>query len=142
MEVLQTSALPLGDGAGRNWGSKLTWNGPAASRDADDSDERRTWRLSTQTILQREDSTERRARCAPLTVARGASKRRSAGVAERAGAAKGRVFQSVARRTERPTKRPRSEARRRAHRARRFKIGAGNGIRTRDFDLGKVALYH
>ena len=21
-------------------------------------------------------------------------------------------------------------------------IGAGNGIRTRDFDLGKVALYH
>jgi hypothetical protein len=22
------------------------------------------------------------------------------------------------------------------------KIGAGNGIRTRDFDLGKVALYH
>src|SRR5262245_61549148 len=25
MEVLQTSALPLGDGAGRNWGSKLTW---------------------------------------------------------------------------------------------------------------------
>jgi hypothetical protein len=26
MEVLQTSALPLGDGAGRNWGSKLTWD--------------------------------------------------------------------------------------------------------------------
>jgi hypothetical protein len=25
---------------------------------------------------------------------------------------------------------------------RRRKIGAGNGIRTRDFDLGKVALYH
>ena len=24
----------------------------------------------------------------------------------------------------------------------RQKIGAGNGIRTRDFDLGKVALYH
>ena len=24
----------------------------------------------------------------------------------------------------------------------RFKVGAGNGIRTRDFDLGKVALYH
>ena len=22
------------------------------------------------------------------------------------------------------------------------KFGAGNGIRTRDFDLGKVALYH
>jgi hypothetical protein len=26
--------------------------------------------------------------------------------------------------------------------AREVKIGAGNGIRTRDFDLGKVALYH
>jgi hypothetical protein len=25
---------------------------------------------------------------------------------------------------------------------RREEIGAGNGIRTRDFDLGKVALYH
>ena len=24
----------------------------------------------------------------------------------------------------------------------RAKAGAGNGIRTRDFDLGKVALYH
>ena len=23
-----------------------------------------------------------------------------------------------------------------------LRIGAGNGIRTRDFDLGKVALYH
>ena len=27
-------------------------------------------------------------------------------------------------------------------RVRRTKGGAGNGIRTRDFDLGKVALYH
>ena len=27
-------------------------------------------------------------------------------------------------------------------RVRRAKGGAGNGIRTRDFDLGKVALYH
>ena len=27
-------------------------------------------------------------------------------------------------------------------RFRRAKGGAGNGIRTRDFDLGKVALYH
>ena len=32
---------------------------------------------------------------------------------------------------------------RRAKRERTFLInGAGNGIRTRDFDLGKVALYH
>ena len=29
-----------------------------------------------------------------------------------------------------------------AGRARGGKSGAGNGIRTRDFDLGKVALYH
>ncbi len=30
-----------------------------------------------------------------------------------------------------------------AGRARRERVsGAGNGIRTRDFDLGKVALYH
>ena len=29
----------------------------------------------------------------------------------------------------------------RLHHARRM-VGAGNGIRTRDFDLGKVALYH
>ena len=27
-------------------------------------------------------------------------------------------------------------------RLQRAKVGAGNGIRTRDFDLGKVALYH
>ena len=26
--------------------------------------------------------------------------------------------------------------------SRERKVGAGNGIRTRDFDLGKVALYH
>ena len=26
--------------------------------------------------------------------------------------------------------------------SRRKEVGAGNGIRTRDFDLGKVALYH
>ena len=30
----------------------------------------------------------------------------------------------------------------RRHVRRRAKVGAGNGIRTRDFDLGKVALYH
>src|SRR5262245_60401325 len=114
MEVLQTSALPLGDGAGRNWGSKLTWNGPAASRDADDSDdERQRRKASTQNTQQREDATEKDARCAPLSVARGA---------------------------EPATKRWRSGTRRSGQRPRRFNIGAGNGIRTRDFDLGKVAL--
>ena len=29
-----------------------------------------------------------------------------------------------------------------SRRIERGKVGAGNGIRTRDFDLGKVALYH
>src|SRR5262249_35967403 len=38
--------------------------------------------------------------------------------------------------------RRRNEAKRSGQRPRRFRIGAGNGIRTRDFDLGKVALYH
>ena len=33
-------------------------------------------------------------------------------------------------------------ARLQARRLVREKSGAGNGIRTRDFDLGKVALYH
>ena len=35
---------------------------------------------------------------------------------------------------------PEGTAAKRRRRAPR--IGAGNGIRTRDFDLGKVALYH
>jgi hypothetical protein len=33
-------------------------------------------------------------------------------------------------------------ANRSPHKHKRAKVGAGNGIRTRDFDLGKVALYH
>ena len=45
--------------------------------------------------------------------------------------------------TELAAKRQRSEGRQLGCRGpQRFKIGAGNGIRTRDFDLGKVALYH
>ena len=69
-------------------------------------------------------------------------RRRSAGVVKRAGAATGLIFQPVGRGAESPTQRRRSGAPRSGHRPRRFKIGAGNGIRTRDFDLGKVALYH
>jgi hypothetical protein len=66
MEVLQTSALPLGYGAGRTWGGRsmrARLHGGAAT----------AWQPSPQP---------------------------------------------------------------------RAKVGAGNGIRTRDFDLGKVALYH
>ena len=39
-------------------------------------------------------------------------------------------------------KRAAERSRRKAPTASEVKIGAGNGIRTRDFDLGKVALYH
>ena len=67
MEVLQTSALPLGDGAGRN---SIVREGSGRWLEA-------------------------------ATTARGA----------------GEVLHGR-------------------------KVGAGNGIRTRDFDLGKVALYH
>jgi hypothetical protein len=66
MEVLQTSALPLGDGAASGWNPQI--------------------RLST-----------------------GNKKTRNRGL-------------GPVRRNE--------------------DVGAGNGIRTRDFDLGKVALYH
>ena len=69
MEVLQTSALPLGDGAVRAQNARAALDGPAA---------------------------------ATLTAAR----------ATAGSPAEGR------------------------------NSGAGNGIRTRDFDLGKVALYH
>jgi hypothetical protein len=45
--------------------------------------------------------------------------------------------------TELAAKRQRSEGRQAGCRGpRRSNSGAGNGIRTRDFDLGKVALYH
>ena len=70
MEVLQTSALPLGDGAG--WNSFLVQEGPAASYD---------WQRQQRDV-----------------------------------GPKACIM--------------------------RCESGAGNGIRTRDFDLGKVALYH
>ena len=70
MEVLQTSALPLGDGAG--WNDALVQGDPAASiRLGDNSVSTGGWGSSCE-----------------------------------------------------------------------CECGAGNGIRTRDFDLGKVALYH
>ena len=84
IEVLQTSALPLGDGAGRN---------------CVEGDSGRVLDAAT----------------TPLDVARSAL--------------------SVSRTAARGT------AGRNHHRL-GAKVGAGNGIRTRDFDLGKVALYH
>jgi hypothetical protein len=90
MEVLQTSALPLGDGAGYV-------------------------RLRERRTLHR---TRERARRARMREARaGGNRQRGPERATRVGKGKG------------------------PH-AREIYIGAGNGIRTRDFDLGKVALYH
>src|SRR3954451_19291061 len=90
MEVLQTSALPLGDGAGRNWGSKLTWNvrprlstQPTATSgrifvDHRSAHDRRTHIIQSvarpQTATSNQSPAER-------------SRRRSGGVVKRAGAA-------------------------------------------------------
>ena len=53
------------------------------------------------------------------------------------------LFQSPARGTQPAAKRRRSGARQAGPTGPAvINIGAGNGIRTRDFDLGKVALYH
>ena len=196
MEVLQTSALPLGDGAGRNWGSKLTgdfrprlWTGSTATgrrmveiHSGFRIDQHRHAGAATGRVFQAPVRGAERASKRPRNEAHQQGpqaptskhkraerrRRRSAAAAERAGAATGRVFQAPVRGVERASKRPRNEAheepqarlttvargaeaatkrrrsgaRRSAHRARRFNIGAGNGIRTRDFDLGKVALYH
>ena len=45
-------------------------------------------------------------------------------------------------RTQRRRPRAASVGKLKGPHASEVKIGAGNGIRTRDFDLGKVALYH
>jgi hypothetical protein len=91
MEVLQTSALPLGDGALRT----------GRSKSPDWRPRREIRRLESGCLRERD-----RARCEAGRMARVASE--LAGVQG----------------------------------APAIKFGAGNGIRTRDFDLGKVALYH
>ena len=94
MEVLQTSALPLGDGADRKDSCAVLKIRPAEAG------------LYALHLPANE-------RPAPTSARSGAGD--EASVVERAGAARGRAV---------------------------IKFGAGNGIRTRDFDLGKVALYH
>ena len=113
MEVLQTSALPLGDGAGRN--SELCGKSPAASMCGYNNGVKKS---SASIVLFA--ATERT--CASASA--GYHDTRAAG-------------------TELATKRQRSEGRSRGAGDPDDLInGAGNGIRTRDFDLGKVALYH
>src|SRR5688572_9733570 len=105
MEVLQTSALPLGDGAGRN---SIVREGSGRWLDAATTARRRAGRdVHRQFVVHR-----RSVRC-----------RMSAGAVDILRAEVGSP--SVARSP-----------------FMRAKDGAGNGIRTRDFDLGKVALYH
>ena len=117
MEVLQTSALPLGDGAGRNRIVRGIRPRQMMRRQQRGKKEvfidlSTTRKLRIQAVRPRRFV---RPSCAPEA----RSARSGVGIgthgAERAGAAKGRDV---------------------------LKIGAGNGIRTRDFDLGKVALYH
>ena len=93
MEVLQTSALPLGDGAGRT-------NCVGAGKSGGVSDAGTTAHVGTGEV--------RHVRFATCL-----TKSREKWLAIRSPLA-----------------------------CLRAKDGAGNGIRTRDFDLGKVALYH
>ena len=151
MEVLQTSALPLGDGAGRTLrpiGSLLLYlenSGRGENQQQQHPPpKRRREGCDVRTVMficvaetNRCDLGSRDARSA-----RERSWRRSASVAERAGATTGRVILGLAR--ERSWRRSASVAERAGATTGRavINIGAGNGIRTRDFDLGKVALYH
>src|SRR6478609_3120916 len=99
MEVLQTSALPLGDGAGRNWGSKLTWNvRPRLLTQSTATSGRYAFEhLNSFGADTHQPRAER-------------SRRRSGGVVNPTGAAAGRVIQPSAHGAESPTKRRRSGA--------------------------------
>src|ERR1700752_584756 len=119
MEVLQTSALPLGDGAGRNLESYCRRIPAAAS----------SWNNSARPASRWRDAT------------RGRRGEQACCQSDVTATKLGENTQAA--RTERASKRQRSEGRQLGCRGpQRFKFGAGNGIRTRDFDLGKVALYH
>jgi hypothetical protein len=97
MEVLQTSALPLGDGADRN--AQLCPRGIQP----------RMIPRSTASGGAQSDRHEQRAKAARLRAFSASA-----------------VHPAIAR----------------LEFLRATADGAGNGIRTRDFDLGKVALYH
>src|SRR5689334_2454069 len=143
MEVLQTSALPLGDGAGRNWGSKLTWNvrprlstrPTATSGRSEGRKHHRSKVLPSRSAfitassgsafapapLRRDNL---RVACQPLCA-------RAEWLATRSAWP---FINSPPPRLRRYGGHPSPES--------CANGGAGNGIRTRDFDLGKVALYH
>ena len=54
----------------------------------------------------------------------------------------GRAQESGAATNAEPPEAAKAQVRRAKRERTLLKNGAGNGIRTRDFDLGKVALYH
>ena len=130
MEVLQTSALPLGDGAGRNR-SVRGYSGRVYRRR-----QQRVIRQVSEAIIhtirsERAEASHILAHGAESPTKRDAPDQPAAPISNHGCA------EWSGRRSARVTKRTR-----RGHRPRRSNIGAGNGIRTRDFDLGKVALYH
>src|SRR5687768_3685535 len=119
MEVLQTSALPLGDGA--LW-SKLT--------DGQDNSRQSGTRPNSDTTRDADSgSSLQRSLSFPAGLRRGGPPSLNARLASSYGGQPSQSAHWLASRS-----RERSE--------RLAKVGAGNGIRTRDFDLGKVALYH
>ena len=129
MEVLQTSALPLGDGAGR---TSIMQGNPAAcyarrqQRSGESNASIIRYSPANQHPVRPERSrrrsgggvkaASRRAGPHPYNRARGAEREKGTRVAKRASRGAGGPDDLI--------------------------NGAGNGIRTRDFDLGKVALYH
>ena len=182
---MQTSALPLGDGAGRNRSvcevfrprlqaattachlaglrsnhphetKRRESNSNAVSGGGDEAPPERSARERPQAAIhnssaqsgggdeappersaqERPQAASSKHRCAER------SGRRSARVTKRTRRGQRPRLTTVAHGAESASKRRRSGVRRSAHGARRSNIGAGNGIRTRDFDLGKVALYH
>ena len=141
MEVLQTSALPLGDGAGRSpVGGTIRLQGKSGrvhpSRPAFGCKSTglplRHARLALPGARVAVPSARSGAASAKATAPQADFQARAAEWvsgphgAERAVAARGRVPQLT----------------RVLQDATLGRNGAGNGIRTRDFDLGKVALYH
>ncbi len=100
MEVLQTSALPLGDGADRNWGSKLTWNvRPRLQSRPTATGDKKVFAQGRIAVF----SIDRNVLCSsllPATPQRAErSGRRSGRVVKRAGAAKGRDVSILERET-------------------------------------------
>ena len=133
MEVLQTSALPLGDGAPLT-GSRARLKPSTTYFDC-------TRGNGSADLKDRTTAFDEA--CAESRVHRRFNHSASeASGAKGAPRARGRIQESAAATNAEPPKAAKAQVRV-AKRQRTYQTnGAGNGIRTRDFDLGKVALYH